>query len=486
MTVSSMNEPRSPVLADSPRARAGTLAVTTSVTFVVLMNYTAPMTVLPDMAASLGTGPSGQAWLLNGIALGLAAALLVAGSLADDYGRKRVFVTGTLALAVTMALGATATSTLGYTLARVAQGGASAAVIASSLGLIAHAFPTGPARIRATALWGAAMTGGIAAGPLTSSGLNALSWRACYVLYAAAALLAAAVSVRTLTEWRARRPGRPDLLGAATLGVSLAALFAALTVGRDGWLRPVVCALLGGAVLSGGAFVAVERRSSAPMIELGLFRRPLFLAATSGALFTGLAVIGLFSYVPTLIQQTAGMSPIGTAWLLALWSGVALVTAVQSRRLAVRLSARHQLAAGFVLSALGTLALLGGAGAGSWWRFVPGLAVAGAGSGLLNAALPRLAVESVPAERAAMGSGANNSARYVGSAVGVALTVAVSTAHRDGDPIRALAQGTDSALLVAAGLALAGAVTVLVLRERPYVRRKLKKGPGATGVHRNG
>ncbi|WP_314175506.1 MFS transporter [Streptomyces winkii] len=470
MTVSSVNEPSGvPSAPEAPPAHrpAATLAVTTSVTFLVLMDYTAPMTVLPDMTASLGTGLSGQAWLLNGIALGLAATLLVAGSLADDYGRKRVFVLGTLALAVTMALGAAATGTLAFTLARVAQGAASAAVIAASLGLIAHAFPSGTGRVRATALWGASLSGGIAAGPLVSSGLNVLSWRACYLALACAALLAAPVAVRTLRESRDRRPGRPDVLGAVTLGLALSALFAALTVGRDGWLRPAVWGLLAAAVALGAVFVAVERRSCAPMIDLALFRRPLFLVGTGGALFTGLAVIGLFSYAPTLLQQTVGLSPHATAWLLALWSGTALLTAAQSRRLVHRLGARHQLAAGFLLSALGMAALLGAAGGGSWGRLLPGLFVAGVGVGLLNAALPRLAVESVPPERAAMGSGANNTARYIGSAAGVALTVAVSTAHRDGDPLRALAAGTDRALLVACGLAIAGAAAVLALREKP-------------------
>ncbi|WP_181468307.1 MFS transporter [Streptomyces sp. Amel2xB2] len=463
-----MNEPSSspiPGTSGTAQRRRTTLAVTTSMTFLVLMDYTAPMTVLPDTAASLGTGPSSQAWLLNGMALGLAASLLVAGSLADDHGRKRVFVLGSLGLAVTTALGAVASGTLGFTLARIAQGATGAAVIAASLGLVAHAFPGSAERVRATALWGAALSGGIAAGPLVSSGLNALSWRACYLVLAVAALPAALVALRRLPESRNPRPGRPDLPGATALGLALSALFSALTVGRDGWLRPVVAALLLTAVALGAVFVAIERRSRAPMIDLALFRRRDFLTATGGALFTGFAVIGLFSYVPTLLQQTIGLSPSATAWLFALWSGTALVTAVLSRRLVRLLTARRQLAAGFLLSALGTVALLGGAGAGSWVRLLPGLFVAGTGSGLLNAALPRVAVESVPAERAAMGSGANNTARYIGSAAGVAVTVAVSTAGHGADSLRALAAGTDRALLVACGLALAGAATVLALHE---------------------
>lgn len=183
-----------------------------------------------------------------------------------------------------------------------------------------------------------------------------------------------------------------------------------------------------------------------------------FLASTLGALFTGLAVIGLFSVVPALLQSGAGMSPLGAAWLFVLWSGTAFVAALQARRLAGRLSATYQLTLGFALSAAGVLALLGSL-EGPWPRLLPGLLVAGAGSGLLNAALPRLAVDSVPPERAAMGSGANNTARYIGSAAGVALTLALTTA------------GPDTALLVSAGLALTGAVITLVLGKRPGRRR---------------
>ena len=455
-----------------PGGTAAALATVVLVTFVALMNYTAPMLTIPGMTASFGTGVAGQAWLLNGIALGLAALLLVAGSFADDYGRKRVFVAGTAALAVTVALGAAATSTLTFTLARVAQGGASAAIIASSLGILAQTFPAGPARVRAMGVWGAALSGGIAAGPVAAAALGTLDWRAGYVLYAAAALVLTPVAARTLTESRDPRPGRPDLLGAVVLGLALTALLAALTVGRDGWLRPAVAELLAAAVALLAAFAAVERRSSAPMLDLALFRRPAFLAATTAALFTGLGVIGMFSYFPALLQQAVGMSALGTAWLLCLWSGVALLVALQARRLPDRFSARHQLALGFVLSALGALTMLGAMSSGSWARTVPGWLLAGVGSGLLNSAMPRAAVESVPPERASMGSGANNTARYIGSSMGLSLTLVVATSAHGGSPARALAHGADHALLVGVGLMLAGAVCALAFRERRTARTR--------------
>ncbi|WP_427922233.1 MFS transporter [Streptomyces sp. cg40] len=444
--------------ADAPRPRA-TLALTSAATAVALMTYTAPMVTLPDIAAALHTPLSAQAWLLNGTPLGLAALLLVAGSLADDYGRRRIFLAGTFALGITTALSALTSSTLLFTLTRIAQGASSAALLASSLGLIVHAFPTPRGRLHATGVWGAFVSGGIAVGPLVTGAMP--DWRLAYAVLGAAALIVAALGVRTLSESRAPRGGRPDLAGAVTFGLALVALVAALTLGRDGWLRAPVGLLLLAAVLLVGVFALVERRGTTPMIDLSLLRHRLFLASSAGGLFTGFAVIGLFSFLPALLQQTLGLSAIDTAWLFLLWSGLSFTVALQARRLAGRVSSRHQLALGFLLHAVGVLTMLGALDSGSWTRLLPGLVIAGVGSGLLNAALPLLSVESVPAARAAMGSGAQQTFRYIGSCAGVALTIAIATSAGGG-----LARGADIAMVVSAGLAVLAAVSMVVLRER--------------------
>ncbi|MGW2894257.1 MFS transporter [Streptomyces sp. NPDC001212] len=443
---------------DGPPNPRATLAVTSAATTVALMTYTAPIITLPGTAAALHTPLSAQAWLLNGTPLGLAALLLIAGSLADDYGRRRVFLAGTLTLGLTTVLGALATTTWQFTLARIAQGAASAALLASSLGLLVHAFPTPRGRLHATGVWGAFVSGGIAVGPLVTGALP--NWRAAYAVLGAAALVAAALGTRTLSESRAPRGGRPDILGALTFGLALVALVAALTLGRDGWLRAPVGLLLAAAVALLGVFALLERRTGTPMIDLSLLRRPRFLASSAGGLFTGLAVIGLFSFLPALLQQTLEMSPMTTAWLLLLWSGTGFTVALQAKRLAGRVTPRRQLVLGFVLHAAGVLTMLGAIGSGSWLRMLPGLLVSGAGSGLLNAALPLLSVESVPPDRAALGSGAQQTLRYIGSCAGVALTIALATATGS------LARGADAAMAVSAGLALVGAVSVGVSRER--------------------
>ncbi|WP_329547401.1 MFS transporter [Streptomyces sp. NBC_01356] len=449
-----------PTRESTPPSAGRTLALTSAATAVTLMNYTAPMVTLPATAATLHTPVSAQAWLINGTPLGLAALLLVAGSLADDYGRRRMFLAGTVALGITTALGALANSTLLFTLARVTQGAASAAILASSLGLLVHAFPTPRGRLRATGVWGAFVSGGIAAGPLLAGAIALADWRVAYVVLGAAALAVAALGSRALTESRAPRGGRPDLAGAFTFGLALVALVAALTLGRDGWLRAPVGLLLAAFLVLTAVFVLVERRTRTPMIDLGLLRHRRFLASSAGGLFTGLAVIGLFSFLPALLQQTLGLSAMDTAWLFLLWSGLSFVVALQARRLAGRVSPRHQLALGFALHATGALTMLGAFDAGSWTRLLPGFVISGIGSGLLNAALPLLSVESVPADRAAMGSGAQQTFRYIGSCAGVALTIALVTSAGG------LAHGADVAIGVSAGLALVAAVSVGVLRER--------------------
>jgi predicted MFS family arabinose efflux permease len=462
-----LTEVEAPTTSDATRAQTAqapprptaTLALTSAATAVTLMTYTAPMVTLPDTAAALHTSVSAQAWLLNGTPLGLAALLLVAGSLADDYGRRRIFLAGTLTLGITTALGALASSTWLFTLARIAQGAASAAILASSLGLIVHAFPTPRGRLHATGVWGAFVSGGIAVGPLVTGAFS--DWRVAYGVLGAAALVLAALGTRSLTESRSPRGGRPDIPGALTFGLALVALVAALTLGRDGWLRPQVGLLLLATVILMAVFTLVERRSATPMIDLGLLRHSRFLASSAGGLFTGLAVIGLFSFLPAMLQQTLGLSAMDTAWLFLVWSGLSFTVALQAKRLAGRVPPRPQLAVGFALHAAGVLTMLGALDAHSWPRLLPGLLIAGTGSGLLNAALPLLAVESVPATRAAMGSGAQQTFRYIGSCAGVALTIAVATSSGGG-----LARGADIAMVVSAGLAALAAGAVLVLRER--------------------
>lgn len=449
--------------AQPPVDAAGrTLAVVAGSTVLVLATFVTPLATGGRTAETLGTGPAGQAWLLSAMSVGLAAALLVAGAVADQVGRRRVFTAGLALLALGAVAAAVAGSTGVFLAGRLVEGIGGAAVLACSLGLISAAFPLGPARARAAAVWGAAVGAGTGLGGLLAVAVDTGSgWRGSYVVTAVlAVLLAVAARVLLLPAGPLTRR-RIDLYGPLLLVAAVACLLTGLVQTRSaGGAGPVLLFLLAGAGLA-VAFVLTERRVADPLVDLSLFRVPGFVAAAVGAFVTGASVVGVMSFLPTVLQRALGESLLAVTLLTLVWSAVSTVTALAVRAIPA-VDGRVLLAAGLGLSAAGlaALAVLGeGASAA---RLLPGLVVLGVGYGAANAALGRESVAHVPAERAAMGSGANNTARYLGAAIGVTLVVLVTLSGTDGGPTG----GWNAAALGAAGFSLAGALAVLLIRPR--------------------
>jgi MFS family permease len=445
-----------------------TLAVAAAGTLLVLVAFTTPLTTLASTAAGLGAGPGAQAWVLSAMNVGTAAGLLSSGAIGDDYGRRRTFLAGALVLAGASALGALAPNALVLILARILQGLGGAALLACGLGLIGHAFPKGSARARATGVWGAALGAGVAVGPILAAGLDAVGgWR---LPYAATALAAAALAVAgraLLPESRAARPRPVDAAGTLLLGLGLASLMAGLVEGRTGWIQLPVIALLALGLALVVAFVAVERRITHPMLDLALLRQPDFLGATVAAFASGAGVLALMSLVPTVLERGLDKGAVLAAVVLLAWSATSVVTALGARWLPVRVSPRALLVAGLMGCAAGQLALVGLTPESSIGRLLPGLLMAGAANGVLNATLGRQAVASVPADRSAMGSGANNTARYVGSGIGITIVMVLLTRSGAAPGAAGLLSGWNIAVLATAGFSLLGALTVLLAHGRP-------------------
>jgi MFS family permease len=449
----------------SPRA---TLAIAGTATFLALVAFTTPLATLPSTATALGAGPEGQAWILSSMSIGLGVALLSVGALGDDLGRRRVLVLGATVLAAASVLGALAPSALVLVIARILQGIGAAALVACSQGLLGHAFPAGTPEARtASSVWGASLGAGIAGGPFLASGLDrVVGWTGAYWTTAVAAVVLAVATRRAVPESRAAQPRPIDLPGVLVLAAGLAALLAGLTEGRAGFGQPGVIALLAAGVVLLVVFVVLERRRAAPMLDMALFASPAFVAATVGALATGMGIIATTSFLPTVVERGLGSTALVGALLLFAWSGTSVVTAMLARRLPAAWSGRLQLAAGLLVVAAGQALLLGLATGDSPLSLVPGLAVAGAASGVVNAALGREAVASVPAGRGAMGGGANNTARYVGSAIGTTVVAVVATRPSLGGGAAGLVAGWNDALPIAIAFSLVGAAAVASCRPR--------------------
>lgn len=451
-----------PVSATAPDARPKrhrTQLVASTGTFLGICAFTLSLSGTAPVSEALHAGAAAQTWILNAMALGFAAGLLAAGALADEYGRRRVFLAGASVLVVMLAIGAAATSTAGFVVARVGQGLGAAALLSGGLGLIGNAYPAGPARMRATAMWGASLGAGITFSPLLTGAFSTvapLTWRTPYVLVAVLVLVLLPAGARWLPESRAEQRRPIDVLGIVLLGSGLAVLMVGTVSGRSGWTRPLTIGALVAAIGLLAAFVLVERRHPAPLLDLNLFRAPDFVAVTAAAFATGAGVISAMSLVSLVAARGLGLSAAPTALVMMVWSGLSVPAALLARRWSG--TATAQLATGFVIIAVGLVTLTGLGGHDGLARLLPGLVVAGIGTGILNAALGRQAVAAVPADRAAMGSGVNNSARFLGSGLGVTVLAAlIPTPDAAG-----LLSGWNIGALVSAGFSILGALVAVV------------------------
>lgn len=445
-----------------------TVAVASAATFLALVVFTTPLATLPATTAALGSGPEGQAWILSSMSIGLGVALLSSGAVADDLGRRRALVLGSAVLMVSSVVCASSPTTAVLVAGRIGAGVGGAALIAAGLGLIGHAHPAGtPEARRAGGIWGAALGAGIAIGPLLATGAQELAgWESAYWLEALLAVVLGLVARALLEESRAERPRPVDLPGVVLLAAGVGVLLTGLVEARGGPTRPLVIVLVVGGLALLGIWLRVEHRRAAPMIDPELFRSPPFLAATLGALATGAGIIATTSFLLTVMARGLGVGAVTAAVVLLAWSATGVVTSLLARRLPASTSGRTQLAVGLVVVAVGQLMLLGATPDSSPWRYVPGLLLAGITSGVVNSALGREAVASVPPERAAMGSGANNTARYVGAAIGTTVVAVVATRPELPTGPVGLLQGFDTAVVVATAISVLGAVAVFACRPR--------------------
>ncbi|HEY1098048.1 MAG TPA: MFS transporter [Myxococcota bacterium] len=396
-----------------------TLSVASLGTFLVLVAYTTPMGAIASTFAGLGVDVAGGAWVIASMSIGLSATLIAAGALADRFGRRRAFIGGALTLAAGSLLAAAAPSATIFIAARIVQGIGGAALTSSSLGLLGHTFSEPAARAQASAIWAASLGAGIAVGPLVAASFDVAGhWRFVHVLTAIIAV-GAVVAARSLSESRAAIVRTVDVAGTVLFAVGSSSLLAGLVMLRTGTPSTGLAVVVGG-VVGLVAFGASQTRPAA-MLPVSLFKRADFVAATVGAVSAGLGIIALTSVLPVMLARGAGRSSIDAALLSLVWSAATVTSSTLARRLPLSWASRSRLTTALFIVGGGQL-LLGLLDVDSGtWRYVPGLLISGVGTGLLNATLGREAVASVPAGQAALGSGANNTARYLAAAFGMTI-----------------------------------------------------------------
>ena len=391
-------------------------------TFMLLLDITVVNVALPDIQRALHASFSDLQWVVDAYALTLAAFLLTAGSLADMYGRRLLYLIGLVVFTCASVLCGFAVSTLMLQLSRALQGVGGAIMFAVSLALLADAF-RGKDRGVAFGVWGTVTGLAVAIGPLLGGILTSgLSWRWIFFVNVPIGIAAVVISVMKVAESRAPHASRPDWAGFCLFTVALSSLvYGLIESNQRSFTDSLVlgCFAVAAALLI--VFVFVERRSAHPMFDLALFRLPTFTGGSVAAFGLSASIFAMLLYLVLYLQDILGYSPLATGVRLMVLSGGILVAATVAGRLSSHVPVRLLIGPGLIIVGVSLLLMRGLNASSSWTHLIPGMIVGGLGIGMVNPPLASTAVGVVRPERAGMASGINSTFRQVGIATGIAL-----------------------------------------------------------------
>lgn len=423
-----------------------TLLAVSIATFMLLLDITVVNTALPSIRDDLDASFADLQWVVDSYVLTLAAVVLVGGSLADRIGRKPMFIAGLGIFSVASLAIALSPNVELLIAGRALQGVGGAIMFALSLALVAQEFRAGRERATAMGVYGATIGVAVAIGPLVGGALtDSLGWES--VFYVNLPIGLAAIAMTLLKVRDSRDPNAADIDWPGVLTFSTALFMAVLALVRgngDGWGSAHIVGLLVGAAVLMVAFVVIELRSKDPMLPLELFRNRAFTGVQIAAFAISASLFALFLYLTLYLQGYLGNSPLDAGLKYLPITLASFFVAAAAGSMVTRVPARVLLSVGLALVGVGIL-LVGGREAGdAWTALLPGFAVAGAGTGLVNVVIADVAISVVPKERSGMASGINDTFRQVGVAVGIAVWGALFVG-RGSDKVEAATAGTPAA-----------------------------------------
>jgi EmrB/QacA subfamily drug resistance transporter len=446
-----------------------TLAAVSVGLFMIMLDNTVVNVALPSIQRDLGADLPALQWIVTGYSLTFASLMLVGGKVADAYGRRRIFVLGIVVFTIASLLCGLATSSEMLIGARVLQGAGAALMNPATLSIIAATFP---ARQRGTAIgiWAGVSALALAIGPLVGGLITEhIDWSWIFFVNVPVGVLGIVASFLFIDESRDETHASLDMPGLATSAIGLFALtYGLIEANTYGWTSPRIVGAFVLAVVSLVSFVVIEKRRRDAMLPLDLFRSGTYTGANLVVLLVALVMFGVFFFVSLYMQNILGYSAVETGAAFLPMTILIILVAPVAGRMSDRIGSRGLMTAGMVLIALQLVMFSRLSADASFWNLLPAFLVGGVGMALTMTPSAAAATRSVPVDKAGVGAAVLNSARQIGGTMGIAIMGAIVAAEAGGEvSVDAFMRGFERALLVAASIAILGAIVAFVL-VRPH------------------
>ncbi|WIX91743.1 MFS transporter [Amycolatopsis sp. DG1A-15b] len=443
--------------------------------FMVALNNLVVTNALPEIGQSLDTDVAGLQWVVNGYVLAFAGLLLTGAALGDRYGRRLVFVGGIVLFSLGSIACALSDSTVTLVLARVVQGMGAAAVQPLSLTLLSAAVPP-HRRSAAIGLWGGVNGLGIALGPLIGGAVTeGIAWQWIFWINLPVGMVAIPLVFWAVRETKGADRGL-DLPGVLLVtGAVTTAVLAIVRAGDDGWASPRILGLVAAAVVLAVLFVVWEQRAASPLLPLGFYRIRAFVLTNLVSLAMFFGVFGGIFFLAQFMQGPMGFAPLEAGLRTLPWTAAPMIVAPLAGLITDRVGGGRLMALGLLLQggALGWIALMARIDL-PYAHLVPPLILAGIGMGLALAPATAVVLGAVSPQEHGKASGATNTIREVGGALGVAVLTTVfrgplrtTTIWSPVDYAHAFVAGMTPATLVGVAVILAGSIIALFIPRSP-------------------
>jgi EmrB/QacA subfamily drug resistance transporter len=446
--------------------------------FMVVLDATIVNVALPSIQKDLGLSEANLQWIVNAYALVFGGFLLLGGRAGDLLGRKRLFLIGLVIFTTASLLDGLASSEGMLIGSRALQGLGAALISPAALSIISTTFAEGSERAKALGVWAAIAIGGSAVGLILGGVLTqSFSWPWIFFVNVPVGIAAFILSLRLVPESKDEHARRNyDLAGAVTVtGGLMTLVYAIVKAETDGWTSATTLGFFALAAVLLASFVAVELRSSAPLVRLSIFRIRSLLTANIVMFLVASGIFAMFFFNTLYIQRVLGFGPLDAGLAFLPFTAGIMMSAGLASRFAPRVGVRPVATVGMLVSAAGMLLLARLPVHGSYTTDVlPALFLSALGMGAVFMPLTLVATTGLEDEDQGLASGLFNTSQQIGGALGLAVlsTIAASeTSAAGGTSPQALVTGFHWAFAGGAAFVLAGLATMIVMLRRHHVAR---------------